>query len=117
MYILKLTEELHHVQPAHPFHAQIPDEAAAKELVRQHGQADRDDLFLRHVRFAQADDQVREPSVCEIIAVFVHSGAKIRRRSGFRQSLQFLQDRLMLLVTSIVGLRVFPYLYGDFRLL
>ena len=43
MYILKLTEELHHVLPAHPFHAQAPDEAAAKELVRQHGQADRDD--------------------------------------------------------------------------
>ena len=53
----------------------------------------------------------------EIIAVFVHSGAKIRRRSGFRQSLQVLQGRLLLLTIIIVSFRVFPYLYGDFRLL
>ena len=66
MNILNLTDELHHVLPAHPFHAQTRDEAAAKELVRQHSQADRDDLFLRHVRFAQADDQIREPSACKI---------------------------------------------------
>ena len=56
MNILNLTEELHHILSAHPFHAQARDEAAAKGLVRQHGQADRDDLILRHVRFAQAEN-------------------------------------------------------------
>ena len=70
MYNLNLTEGLHHVLPAHPFHAQAPDEVAAKGLVRQHGQTDQDDLLLRHIRLAQADDQIREPSACKIIAGF-----------------------------------------------